>query len=690
MARDSSVVRLVMGCLMAALFTAPVRAQDAEARIWTDKSGKHEIRAKFIDVVDGQVRLERPNGDISRLPLEKLSQADQDYIRDADKPSAKPKPTQPVQPAEPTMKGLQVGDRVEVEHFRKWHLATVVEIDYKWERVEAHLDGERRDSWSFSLDELRYPGTMQQPILVKPSSPAGSLKTVRPDYKGMERLLADGNAAEQIAPDPLVAAESSWKPRAVRLAGNGDPFVRPTDLALVASPTPLAMIVYESDGFEDDVPTVELIDLESREVALTGPAPPGTGRLAMSPTGGRVASVQSEWHGRDSTGIVDFWKIADKKVSHWISFAPYVMNTWPDLDPEWCAWLDDKRLFTMNVEGQFILWQVEGAKAIYELQLDRGARPILSLGRKYLVVPTSMGVQFFDAESGELKAVVGSGDYRRSNLAFSPSGKQLAIASAGFIDVLDVTTGATTRSFPCEEATSRNDIAWIDEQFLFTANGLIIHVPLRLVVWKYEIDSLLVKSFAGSHWALLHDHMKNSRVLVPLQLPPPEAVAAMDEFDEENLLVVRPGDKISIDVQIHDDNILAEEVKRALTEALAEADMQVGDESSLTLVARMKTGKTEKIEYHNFGAFHQPGEVIEVTNRIYELELLLDGVPVWKRESTQSAPMHLHLEKGETTRAAIDRVMKPTGASFRGRLPSYVVRPEYREPLGSSKLSLNF
>jgi hypothetical protein len=690
----TSVCRRLLVCLVVGILlgtASHVIAAEYESRIWTDSSGKHEIKAKFIDVVNGTVRLERPNGDIARIPLTKLSQADLDYVKQGPQPLATQPPSTTATPAAPAAapapRGLQVGDKVEAEHFSKWQLGTVTEIDYEWDRVKVQIDGERDFAWNVNLKDLRYPGTTQQPILVPPPSPTSSLKTIRPNYDDMERLLADGKPADHVAADPLTKA--SWQPRAVRLKGSSDISESPVDFAVVAGSSPLALVLH-GNHTHDSLPRVELIDMQSRKVLLDGPAPPGTGKMAMSPTGKAVATSRSEVYGPEGTGEVDFWKLVDKKITHWITFAPYVMNSWPNLDPEWFDWLDDERLFTMNREGQLILWNVENAKAIYELEVDGGAKPILSHGRKYLVVPTSVGVQFFDAQNGDLLAVIGSGDYRQAKLVFSPSGKQLAIASSGFIDVLDVSTGECTRSFPCKAINAFLDVAWIDEDYLFSADGSIVNIPLRLVAWKYEMGTQLVKSFGGIHWALLENRMKGSQVLVPLDLPPAEVQDAVRDLKEEDLLVVRPGATIGIDVQILDDPLLAQDVQKALEEALTNAGMKVGENESLKLVARTKHGETDQIQYRHFGDFHGEGETISVTRRIYELELLQDGVPVWKRESVQSAPMHLQMQKDESIADAIARVMKPSGASFRGRLPSYVVKPEYLEPLGTSKLSLNF
>ena len=137
-------------------------------------------------------------------------------------------------------------------------------------------------------------------------------------------------------------------------------------------------------------------------------------------------------------------------------------------------------------------------------------------------------------------------------------------------------------------------------------------------------------------------------------LPPPEAVDAIKNLDGEDLLVVRPGDAISIDVQIQGNNLLAEDVKRALVEALADAEMKISDDSELKLIARATRGETEKVRYTRFGAFNGTGETINVTSRVYELELQRNGAILWQRKSVHSAPHHVRMEEGESIRAAVD------------------------------------
>jgi peroxiredoxin len=53
----------------------------AASRTWTDSTGKHKVAAKFRGVINKNVKLECDDGRVINLPLEKLSDDDQAYIK---------------------------------------------------------------------------------------------------------------------------------------------------------------------------------------------------------------------------------------------------------------------------------------------------------------------------------------------------------------------------------------------------------------------------------------------------------------------------------------------------------------------------------------------------------------------------------------------------------------------------------
>ena len=56
-------------------------APEAESRAWTDSSGKYQVQATFRGLEDGKARLEKSDGRIIGIALEKLCEADQEYVR---------------------------------------------------------------------------------------------------------------------------------------------------------------------------------------------------------------------------------------------------------------------------------------------------------------------------------------------------------------------------------------------------------------------------------------------------------------------------------------------------------------------------------------------------------------------------------------------------------------------------------
>jgi WD40 repeat protein len=81
------------------LLSASATVCDAQPRIWTDGTGKYSVEAELVEVEDGQVHLRKAGGQVIIVPLERLSAADQEHVRqEAAQPRGPQANTQP--PAE--------------------------------------------------------------------------------------------------------------------------------------------------------------------------------------------------------------------------------------------------------------------------------------------------------------------------------------------------------------------------------------------------------------------------------------------------------------------------------------------------------------------------------------------------------------------------------------------------------------
>ena len=56
-----------------------------QIRTWRDATGSFSVEAKFLGVEGDSVRLEKKSGDVLKVPIAKLSQADKDYVSASDK-----------------------------------------------------------------------------------------------------------------------------------------------------------------------------------------------------------------------------------------------------------------------------------------------------------------------------------------------------------------------------------------------------------------------------------------------------------------------------------------------------------------------------------------------------------------------------------------------------------------------------
>ncbi len=49
-------------------------------RVWSDRTGRHQVQAQYVDLDRGKVKLEKADGTVIRVPIASLSEADQRFI----------------------------------------------------------------------------------------------------------------------------------------------------------------------------------------------------------------------------------------------------------------------------------------------------------------------------------------------------------------------------------------------------------------------------------------------------------------------------------------------------------------------------------------------------------------------------------------------------------------------------------
>jgi mono/diheme cytochrome c family protein len=188
------------GALLAplALIFASFFSASAAPRQWTDTSGMFRVEAELIAVRNGRVVLEKPDGSVITVPLEKLSAADHDYLKSLDRPAQKTEPATSPSPAadkssSPASSSPFAASSLPVvasSNSDPVALANQVKTVLEKNCYRCHgQDGASEGGFNFALNLEKLART-----LVKPKNPGGSLLYERMSSSGDSVMPPEGES----------------------------------------------------------------------------------------------------------------------------------------------------------------------------------------------------------------------------------------------------------------------------------------------------------------------------------------------------------------------------------------------------------------------------------------------------------------------------------------------------------------
>lgn len=468
---------------------------------------------------------------------------------------------------------------------------------------------------------------------------------------GTRSTLVDDIASERPQPIPLGEKEGFFE----------------IVTGLFLSPAAQRALVTRKNAPPGDKATARMhvCDLASGEIATTIPWPPDVEPMCISADGSwLVARSEPEDHGKADTLSV-YSLTADGSTKLVAEWRPYHHDERFGSAVTWASAIGSDHLATVSRGGQLALWTTPELRPIYyaDLELAR-ASPTLSPGGKQLAVPTKEGILFLDALTGEqlgaLPAKVRSGPLK--SLLFRPDGRRLALSGHGRVRVWDLDTQQLIRDFPVQRRGSSDAAAWVGGDYLLLDSRQLIDVERRIVLWDYGDRIQRSACHAGRTWFVEQGVGRDTRVLASRQLPHPAALELAKGLNAEELLVIRPGMKVAVEVYLATAGASQQDVNQTLAKKLEEVGLVVSDEADVRLIANLRSGKSETVEYREFGSF-RTSEHTAVRQRL-EIVYEINGHPVWTYLSETVPPHFLHLKKDETVDQALRRVMRQEPESF--------------------------
>ena len=283
-----------------------------------------------------------------------------------------------------------------------------------------------------------------------------------------------------------------------------------------------------------------------------------------------------------------------------------------------------------------------------------------------------------------------------SQLAFSPDGTQLAAVSPQRLIVWNIDKqhkGEIYRDIFFSKAINANGIDWLGTGYLLVGGENLVDIERRIVLWKYQHTAKtgLSRDFGalgGLFWDVVSSPDMQQRALVGFKLPHDDARKMAASLNADQLLAVKPGSQISLNVTVQGTPDEQQKAFQALAAQLQANGMTVANNSPLVLQANTETGKNQEISYRSFGRGGRNVEKVNVTEQISRVKLLENGKVLWEAVSVGGAPHFLTMKEGETLQQALAQYQRPNVQFFsQVKVPQYVARPSEAGAYGMSNLT---
>ena len=527
-------------------------AQLLETREWSDATGGHKITATFIEVKDGNVFLKSPQGKTLKIPLARLSPADQELIKGGDNPFQEvdgdaPKVSSANKPAaeDPsTPDGPSSG----------WNAP--LKID--WEEVE-ELDRGFDGQWNLILPKQSDLGfTAKRTTLNKKNN----------FHEDIRRL--EVNPLAQRAVVGYTVSFSVPKPQS-RLA---------------------------------------LIDLVSGKAIHTAPVEADMCPLCLLNDGSTTLmyGTSDERKGFETADQIQLWRINGKKVMQTKSWIPF-----PDEAESWgkktngalvyAVAIPNNKLVLLSGNGHLACIDVATRKPYWHAKLSDQFAVDASVDRSLLAVADGHSIMIVDPQTGTVKSSVfveGKPHIGWPRLRWSPNGTKLLFTFVNEMRVLDLTNGTWTHQCAFTGGPiAANNLSYPDDDYALLDDHLLVHIPSQIKVCDYR-SATRITTVGGMSYIGMQNG--DGGLVVPAKIPHPAAEKLLAQAQKDpSVFLIHPG--VAVSIETSGAGQWAGQAMKLLSKAAIASGYKVIANAPIKIVASISGPKQEAVSYIASGSY---------------------------------------------------------------------------------------
>ncbi len=616
--------RLVI-CISIAL--APFAfAQTENTREWSDATGTHKIVASLVEVQGNDVYLKTSNGKTMKIPKDKLSPSDQEFLDNSESPfevvSENPSPFMAVNEAPPEVKKATLGTSQ-----YNWNSPYTVD----WKRInELVLDPgsgwDGKKSWGVPLPKVEGLGyTASRAILPKKAN----------FHEHMHPL-----AINAVAQRAAVGSTVSFS---------------------VPSPLSRLSLVDLSSGSEIHS---DQIECHMRPLAVLG-----DGSTVL------MVGASDERGGHETPDQVQLWKISGRNV-----FRSPIWKPFPDDAEAWgkktngeilkAVAIDKSHVVLCSKNGHLAMFDIASRTPIWHMQLDRNFSVAESVDASLLAVFNGSMVHVIDTKTNKIVATKTFEDKSGISwprIEWCPTSKRILCVFAHRFAILNLESGEweMDEQFPGGLMTT-GKVGFPSPDFLLIDNRLLFHIPSKLQVCEYTNAAAIEVVGGISFIGMMAD---TGGLLVPSEIPHPKAkeVLANSQLDP-SMFLLHPGVEISINTSAVPGQHKSA-VETGLKDAITKAGFKYSTKAEIEIVAAITGPTQEAVSYIARGAY--------VVNTFKSsIKVVWKGKEVWGT-SGSNVPGFLTTNRNETIEDRLREVGKSPNLNIFSAVnfPPFMQRP---------------
>lgn len=599
------------------------RAGAAEIEKWVDATGKFTIEASFISESDGVVTLEKANGDEVRIPLDKLSEASQERVKEL--------------------------------------LSMAAENPFKSADSEEMSPFETTER---PRGSSRPSGRSRRGADDEDDGPSGPARPVQVEVLQADLIASVGAGGWNVTVgEPAGGLE---EPRPTAFPGKSNFFEKMLEITISNDARHALVVTSLDEPKPEGKLTLSVCDLE-RGKATSAESTGRMAPLALHNDGEHVIMRRAEF-GFGNADRLEIWRLSGRSVRKLVSFIPHDDARGGGRDVNWARFLGEDR-FATSGNGMIVIWSFPDCEPI--ARFPAGGRPALSPDGKLIAWCDAQNVGIFDVEAMEVVAQQATPDRLHDpKVAFSPSGKRLACIAQDRLLVWNTENGETIQDMKVPSVHIFTGIDFPDEDYVLGGNQFLIGVENQVLLWTYSGQQQVT---TAGPWTFFGTFEDRAGALLPMKIPHPGALNMLSKAaSDPNLFVLKEGTRVRLDVSGLPNVAEQNRAIQGLVKRVAASGSVAEPDGKIVLVASVEGPTQETLSLRNSGDY-------TVQKYVTRLKYVFEGQVLWQT-STSNVPggpvIFFNLEDGENIGDWLKKREKPDYELFqRVELPRFLQKP---------------